>query len=96
MIGCKVKFYIIIRDEEGKVVEFEKVNIQVSLDVVVRRIYICFLYMLYYKIIVLIEFGKDIEKWFLFVFFSYNFDGELLKFIVKKYGNCIFLNMFYI
>lgn len=92
MIGCKVKFYIIIRDEEGKVVEFEKVNIQVSLDVVVRRrIYICFLYMLYYKIIVLIEFGKDIEKWFL-----NNFDGELLKLIVKKYGNCIFLNMFYI
>lgn len=90
MIGCKVKFYIIIRDNGGKVVELEKVDVYVSIDVVVKRrinMYMCFFYMLYYKIIVFIEFVKDIEKWFLVVFFNYNFDGEFRRFKVKNYGN---------
>ncbi|CAH3119630.1 unnamed protein product [Porites lobata] len=65
MTGCKAKFYTIIRDEEGKVTELEKVNTQTSSDVVVkRRTYTCSSYTSYHKTIVSIEFGKDIEKWF--------------------------------
>ena len=37
MTGCKAKFYTIIKDEEGKVVELEKVNSQACADVSVRR-----------------------------------------------------------
>ena len=31
MTGCKAKFYTIIRDEEGKVAELEKVNTQMRM-----------------------------------------------------------------
>lgn len=66
MTGCKAKFYTITRDEEGKVAELEKVNTQASSDVMVRRrTYTCSSYTSYHKTIVSIEFGKDIEKWFL-------------------------------
>ena len=89
MTGCKAKFYTIIRDEEGKVAELEKVNTQASSDVVVRRrTYTCSSYTSYHKTIVSIEFGKDIEKWF-----SNNFDGEPSKFTVKKHGNRTSSNM---
>lgn len=94
MTGCKAKFYTIIRDEEGKVTELEKVNTQTSSDVVVkRRTYTCSSYTSYHKTIVSIEFGKDIEKWFPLVLLNYNFDGKPSKFTVQKHGNRTSSNM---
>lgn len=56
MTGCKAKLYTIIRDEEGKVAELEKVNTQASSDVVVRRrTYTCSSYTSYHKTIYIVN-----------------------------------------
>lgn len=53
MTGCKAKFYSIERNEDGKVVELDKVNSQACADVAVRgRTYICSSYTSYHKTIV--------------------------------------------
>lgn len=61
--GCKAKFYTIIRDDGGKVVELEKVNTQASADVAVRRrTYTCSSYTSYHKTIVSIELQKMLKN----------------------------------
>lgn len=96
MTGCKAKFYTIIRDNGGKVVELEKVDAHASTDVAVKRrtnMYTCSSYTPYHKTIVSIEFAKDIEKWFPVVLLNYNFDGESRRFKVKNHGNRTSSNM---
>ena len=94
MTGCKTKFYIAVKDEEGKVVELEKVNNEASSDVAVRRrTYMCSSCSSYHKTIVSIEFVKDIAKWFPLVLLDYHFDGKPTKFKVTKHGNRTSSNM---
>lgn len=66
----------------------ERVLVEDSVDIFVRRrLYICKSCLEFYKIIVFIEYGKEVEKWFLLVLVYYYFEGELRKFVVVVYGN---------
>lgn len=52
MTGCKTKFYIVVKDDDGRVVELEKVNNEVRSDVAVRRrtyTYTCSSYAAYHS-----------------------------------------------
>jgi len=81
----------------GRVVEMERVHDQSNSDVVVqRRTYTCSSYKWYHKIIVSIEFGKDIDKWFPPVLLPYKYDGKPTKFKVKKHGNRTYSDMPYV
>lgn len=94
MTGCKAKFYTIIKDEEGKVVELEKVNSQACADVSVRRrTYTCSSFTAYHRTIVSIEFSRDINTWFPLVLLNYNFNGKPTRFEIKKHGNRTSSNM---
>ena len=94
MTGCKSKFYIVVKNEEDKVVELEKVNNEATSDVAVRRrTYMCSSCSSYHKTIVSIEFAKDIAKWFPLVLLDYHFDGNPTAFKVTKHGNRTLSNM---
>ena len=97
MTGCRPKYYSIVKDENGRVVEMERVHGQSNSDVVVRRrTYTCSSYKWYHKTIVSIEFGKDIDKWFPLVLLHYKYDGKPTKFKVEKHGNRSSSNMPYV
>ena len=88
MTGCRPKYYSIVKDENGRVAELERVHDHSKCDVIVRRrTYTCSSYKWYHKTIVSIEYGKDIDKWFPRVLLHYQFDGKATKFKVEKYGN---------
>ena len=96
MTGCRPKYYSIVKDENGRVAELQRVHDQSNCDVVVRRrIYTCSLYQWYHKTIVSIEYGKDIDKWFPLILLYYQFDGKPTKFKVEKHGNRTSSNMPY-
>ena len=97
MTGCRPKYYTIDRDENGRVVEMERVRNEGNADVVVRRrSYTCSSYPLYHRTIVSIEFSKDIDKWFPLVLLHYHYDGKPRKFKVEKHGNRTSSNMPYL
>lgn len=77
MMGVCLKFFI-VKKEGSKVVRIEKVGIEEDVDIVIRRrFYICKFCISFKWIIVVIEYGREIEKWFLVVFLSYYFEGVL-------------------
>ena len=88
MTCCKTKFYIVVKDEEGKVVELEKVNNEASSVVALRRrTCMCSSCNSYHKTIVSFELTKDIAQWFPLVLLDYSYDGKPTKFKVTKHGN---------
>ena len=63
LTGCKRKFYTVVKDDDGKIVELEKVNNEERSAVAVkRRTYKCSSYAVYHQTVVSIEFVQEILK----------------------------------
>ena len=86
--GCAAKFYIINKDENGKVDRLTRCKTEEEQDITVCRCpYICKSCPEYHKTIISIEYGKSIAQWFPIVLLRYYFENEEKKFVVKTHAN---------
>jgi hypothetical protein len=86
--GCRTKFFATSKNKDGKVMSLTRVGKEERGDIVVRRrYYTCVSCPSYHKIIVTVEFGRDIVQWYPIAFMQYRYDGKEVKFSVKAHGN---------
>lgn len=87
MKGSRSESYSVEKDADGQVVSLNKS--QENADIIVsRRPYVSKSCPEYYKTIISIEYGQDIDKWYRILFLHYYFDGEPHQFTVAPHGNC--------
>lgn len=86
--GCKTKFFVTSKDSDDRVIGLTRVSKKERGDIAVRRrYYTCMSCPSYHRVIVTVEFGRDISQWHPIVFVQYRYDGEEVKFDVKSHGN---------
>ena len=86
--GCKTKFFVTSKDSDDRVIGLTRVSKEERGDIAVRRrYYTCMSCPSYHRVIVTVEFGRDISQWHPIVFVQYRYDGEEVKFDVKSHGN---------
>ena len=86
MKGNREKLYCVTKNFEGQVSLLYKVSSEADISVR-RRPYICKSCPEFHKIIVTIEYGKSIDKWFSLALVHYYWEGKPRKFKVAPHGN---------
>ena len=85
---CKTKYFNIITSANNKVVGLTKVSREEEADITVRRsTYTNESCQAIHKLMVSIEYGREIKQWYPIVFLQYKYDGEEKPFEVMRHGN---------
>ena len=86
--ACKTKYFITSQAENHRVVGLTKVSKEEQSDITVRRCsYVNKSCPSYHKLMVTVEYGKEIECWYPIVFLQYRYDGDEVPFVVTSDGN---------
>ena len=85
---CKTKYFNTITSANNKVVGLTKVSREEEADITVRRrTYTNKSCQAFHKLMVSIEYGREIKQWYPIVFLQYKYDGEEKPFEVMRHGN---------
>ena len=85
---CKTKYFNIITSANNKVVGLTKVSREEEAHITVRRrTYTTKSCQAIHKLMVSIEYGREIKQWYPIVFLQYKYDGEEKPFEVMRHGN---------
>ena len=85
---CKTKYLNTITSANNKVVGLTKVSRQEEADITVRRrTYTNKSCQAFRKLMLSIEYGREIKQWYPIVFLQYKYDGEEKPFEVMCHGN---------
>ena len=86
--ACKTKYFATRMAADNRVVGLTKVSREEEGDITVRRrSYVNKSCSTFHKLMVTIEYGKEIKQWYPIVFLQYRYDGEEMAFAVTSHGN---------
>lgn len=86
--ACKTNYFTTQKTDSNRVTGLTKVSQEEQGDITVRRrSYVCKSCPTFHKLMVTIEYGREIEMWYPVVFLQYKYDGEEKAFEVSAHGN---------
>ena len=86
--ACKTKYFTTTHTTDDHVLGLTRVSREEQGDVTVRRrSYVNKSCSSYHKLMVTIEYGKQIKQWYPIVFLQYSYDGDETSFEIATHGN---------